>query len=239
MFKPLTEQQRATLATVTQEQSRQFFKWVYGWMAAGLVVTTVVAYLTVNTQLLATLLMTPGVLLIAMFAQIGLVIGLGWAIQKMSPATAAIMFLVYSALTGFTLSLVVLSYTAGTITAAFATTAILFAVMSVVGFTTSADLTKFRTLAMFALIGLLIAMVVNIFLRSPMMDMAISFIGVILFIGLLAMDTQRLKIMAAAPEVQSDRNVAARVAILGALNLYLDVINLFLFLLRLLGGSRR
>ncbi|MBL8145756.1 MAG: Bax inhibitor-1/YccA family protein, partial [Anaerolineae bacterium] len=209
------------------------------WMAAGLVVTTAVAFLTINTEMLYSLLMNPAVLIIAMFAQIGLVIALGAAIQKMSPATAAIMFLVYSALTGFTLSLIVFTYTAGTITAAFATTAILFAVMSVVGFTTSADLTKFRTLAMFALIGLLIAMVVNIFLASPMMDMVISFIGVILFIGLLAMDTQRLKIMAAAPEVQTDRNVAARIAILGALNLYLDVINLFLFLLRLLGGSRR
>ena len=239
MFKPLTDQQKVTLASVTQEQSRQFFKWVYGWMAAGLVVTTAVAFLTINTEMLYSLLMNPAVLIIAMFAQIGLVIALGAAIQKMSPATAAIMFLVYSALTGFTLSLIVFTYTAGTITAAFATTAILFAVMSVVGFTTSADLTKFRTLAMFALIGLLIAMVVNIFLASPMMDMVISFIGVILFIGLLAMDTQRLKIMAAAPEVQTDRNVAARVAILGALNLYLDVINLFLFLLRLLGGSRR
>lgn len=239
MFKPLTDQQRVTLATVTQEQSRQFFKWVYGWMAAGLVVTTAVAFLTVNTELLYNLLMNPIVLIIAMFAQIGLVIGLGAAIQKLSPATAAAMFLIYSALTGFTLSLIVFTYTTGTITAAFATTAVLFGVMSVVGFTTRADLTQFRTLAMFALIGLLIAMLVNIFLRSSALDMVISFIGVILFIGLLAMDTQRLKIMAAAPEVQSDRNTAARVAILGALNLYLDVINLFLFLLRLLGGGRR
>ena len=239
MFKPLTDQQRMTLATVTQEQSRQFFKWVYGWMAAGLVVTTAVAFLTVNTELLYNLLMNPIVLIIAMFEQIGLVIGLGAAIQKLSPATAAAMFLIYSALTGFTLSLIVFTYTTGTITAAFATTAVLFGVMSVVGFTTRADLTQFRTLAMFALIGLLIAMLINIFLRSSALDMVISFIGVILFIGLLAMDTQRLKIMAAAPEVQSDRNTAARVAILGALNLYLDVINLFLFLLRLLGGGRR
>ena len=239
MFKPLTDQQRMTLATVTQEQSRQFFKWVYGWMAAGLVVTTAVAFLTVNTELLYNLLMNPIVLIIAMFAQIGLVIGLGAAIQKLSPATAAAMFLIYSALTGFTLSLIVFTYTTGPITAAFATTAVLFGVMSVVGFTTRADLTQFRTLAMFALIGLLIAMLINIFLRSSALDMVISFIGVILFIGLLAMDTQRLKIMAAAPEVQSDRNTAARVAILGALNLYLDVINLFLFLLRLLGGGRR
>lgn len=239
MFKPLTDQQRMTLATVTQEQSRQFFKWVYGWMAAGLVVTTAVAFLTVNTELLYNLLMNPIVLIIAMFAQIGLVIGLGAAIQKLSPATAAAMFLIYSALTGFTLSLIVFTYTTGTITAAFATTAVLFGVMSVVGFTTRADLTQFRTLAMFALIGLLIAMLISIFLRSSALDMVISFIGVILFIGLLAMDTQRLKIMAAAPEVQSDRNTAARVAILGALNLYLDVINLFLFLLRLLGGGRR
>ncbi|MFN8378708.1 MAG: Bax inhibitor-1/YccA family protein [Anaerolineae bacterium] len=239
MFKPLTEQQRMTLESVTQEQSRQFFKWVYGWMAAGLVVTTAVAVLTVQTELLYNLLMNPIVLIIAMFAQIGLVVALGAAIQKLSPATAAAMFLVYSALTGFTLSLIVFTYTAGTVTTAFATTAILFGVMSVVGFTTRADLTQFRTLAMFALIGLLIAMVVNIFLASSMLNMLISFVGVILFIGLLAMDTQRLKIMAAAPEIQSDRNVAARVAILGALNLYLDVINLFLFLLRLLGGGRR
>lgn len=239
MFKPLTDQQRATLATVSQDQSRQFFKWVYGWMAAGLVVTTAVAFLTVNTAAMRVLLQNPIVVIGALIAQIVLVVALGAAIQKMSPAIAAATFLGYSALTGFTLSLVVFTYTTGTITAAFATTAVLFGVMSVVGFTTKADLTKFRTLAMFALIGLLIAMVVNIFLASTMLDMMISFIGVILFVGLLAMDTQRLKIMAAAPELQADRNVAARVAILGALNLYLDVINLFLFLLRLLGGGRR
>lgn len=237
MFKPLTEQQRASLATVSEEQSRQFFKWVYGWMAAGLVVTTVMAFVTINAAPMRALLQQPMVVIGAMIAQIVLVIALGGFIRKMSPAAAAVTFLAYSALTGFTLSLIVFTYTTGTITAAFATTAVLFGVMSVVGFTTKADLTKFRTLAFFALIGLLIAMVVNIFLRSTMLDMIISFVGVILFIGLLAMDTQRLKLMAAAPEIQSDRNVAARVAILGALNLYLDVINLFLFLLRLLGGS--
>jgi FtsH-binding integral membrane protein len=238
MFKPLTEQEQLRLSTVTEEQSRQFFKWVYGWMAAGLVVTTVMAFLTTNIPQMLALAMNPIVLIGALIGQIVLVIALGAAIQKLSPATAAIMFMVYSALTGFTLSIILLAYTSGTVVTAFATTAILFGVMSVVGFTTKADLTKFRTLAMFALIGLMIAMVVNIFVASSALNMIISFVGVILFIGLLAMDTQRLKLLAAAPEVQSDRNIAARVAILGALNLYLDVINLFLFLLRLLGGSR-
>ena len=239
MFKPLTEQQRATLATVSEEQSRQFFKWVYGWMAAGLVVTTLVALLTTSSERLLTLAMNPIVLIGALIGQIVLVIALGAAIQKLSPATAAMMFIIYSALTGFTLSIILLAYTSGTVVTAFATTAILFGIMTVVGFTTKADLTKFRTLAMFALIGLLIAMVVNIFVGSTMLNTIISFVGVLLFIGLLAMDTQRLKLMAATPEFQADRSVAARVAILGALNLYLDVINLFLFLLRLLGGSRR
>lgn len=226
------------LQTVTAEQSRTFFKWVYGWMTAGLLVTTAVAYLTVNTTLLSSLVMNPLVVIGALILQIVLVVALGAAIGKMSPAAAAATFLGYSALTGFVLSLVVLSYTAGTITAAFATTALLFGVMTVVGFVTTADLTKIRTLGFFALIGILIAMVVNMFLRSSALDMLISFVGVILFIGLIAADTQRLKILAAAPEVQADRNNAARAAIMGALTLYLDVINLFLFLLRLLGGRR-
>ena len=239
MFKPLSEQERASLLTVTQEQSRQFFKWVYGWMAAGLVVTTVVAYVTVNVAAVRALLMNPLVVIGSLIAQFVLVVALGGFIRKLSPAAAAATFLAYSALTGFVLSLVVFTYTAGTVTAAFATTALLFGAMTVVGFTTTADLTKFRTLAFFALIGLMIAMVVNIFLASTMLDMLISVIGVLLFIGLLAMDTQRLKLLAAAPEVQTDRDTAARVAILGALNLYLDVINLFLFLLRLLGGNGR
>ncbi|HYO88837.1 MAG TPA: Bax inhibitor-1/YccA family protein [Candidatus Limnocylindrales bacterium] len=239
MFKPLTEQQRSMLQTVTEEQSRTFFKWVYGWMTGGLVVTTIVAYLTTNTSVMQTLMTSPLILIGVFIAQIVLVIALAAMINKMSPPVAAMTFLGYSALTGLTLSLIVYSYTAGTVTAAFVTTAALFGVMTVVGFTTKADLTKFRTLAMFALIGLLIAMVVNIFLASPALNFLISFIGVILFIGLLAMDTQRLKLMAAAPEIQSDRTVAARMAILGALTLYLDVINLFLFLLRLLGGGRR
>ncbi len=238
MFQPLTEEQRSTLQTVSAEQSRTFFKWVYGWMAAGLVVTTFVAYLTVNTAVMRALLQNPIVVIGALIGQIVLVVALAGLIRKMSPAAAAATFLAYSALTGFTLSLVVFTYTAGTITAAFATTAILFGVMTVVGFTTQADLTKFRTLAMFALIGILVAMVVNIFLRSTMLDMVISFIGVILFIGLLAIDTQRLKLMATSPELQADRSVAARIAIMGALTLYLDVINLFLFLMRLLGGRR-
>lgn len=238
MFKPLTEQQQMTLATVTQEQSRTFFKWVYGWMTAGLAVTTVIAYLTMNTSVMDSLIRNPMIVIGALIGQIVLVIALAGFINKMSPAVAAATFLGYSALTGFTLSLVVYSYTAGTVTAAFVTTAALFAVMTVVGFTTKTDLTKFRTLAMFALIGLLIAMVVNIFLASSMLNMVISFIGVILFIGLLAIDTQRIKLMAASPELQADSSVAARMAIVGALTLYLDIINLFLFLMRLLGGRR-
>lgn len=239
MFKPLTEQQQMALATVTQEQSRTFFKWVYGWMTAGLAITTVIAYLTMNTSVMDSLIRNPMIVIGALIGQIVLVVALAGFVSKMSPAAAAATFLGYSALTGFTLSLVVYSYTAGTVTAAFVTTAALFAVMTIVGFTTQTDLTKFRTLAMFALIGLLIAMVVNIFLASSALDMVISFVGVILFVGLLAVDTQRIKLMAASPELHADNNVAARMAILGALTLYLDIINLFLFLMRLLGGSRR
>lgn len=239
MFQQLTEQQRLALGAVTADQSRSFFKWVYGWMAAGLAVTTGIAWLTVGTDALLSLLLNPLVIIGTLIAQIVIVVALGGLIHKLSPAMAAIIFLVYSGLTGFTLSVVLLAYDLGSVVAAFATTAVLFGVMTVVGFTTRADLTRFRTLAMFALIGLLIAMVVNIFLQSTVMEMVISFIGVILFVGLIAIDTQRLKLMAAAPELQTDRNIAARVAILGALRLYLDVINLFLFLLRLLGGSRR
>jgi FtsH-binding integral membrane protein len=156
----------------------------------------------------------------------------------MSATTAGLMFFVYAAVNGFTLSLIFLVYNLGAIGAAFLTTAGLFGAMTIVGLTTQIDLTKYSTYFMMAIIGLVIAMVVNIFLRSSGFDLLISFAGVIIFTALTAYDTQKIKNMASDPTIDAGSDAAMKLSILGALTLYLDFINLFLFLLRLFGGRR-
>jgi FtsH-binding integral membrane protein len=213
-------------------------QWVYVWMAVGLLVTAGTAFLTINTPALANLLASP-VIFVAFIVELVLVFGLSAALPRLSPGVASAMFFVYAALNGFTLSAIFFIYTGGTIAAAFGATAALFGAMSIVGFTTKTDLTRFRTYFMMALIGLLIVMVINIFLASSGLDLLISLVGVVLFTALTAYDTQKIKQMAAAAETRADGTTAMKLSIMGALALYLDFINLFLFLLRLLGGSRR
>jgi uncharacterized protein len=177
----------------------------------------------------------PGLLWGALIGELVLVFVLSLAINRLSPAVASIMFVVYAALNGFTLSLLIYSYTGASVVAAFVATSAIFAVMSVFAFTTSIDLLQFRTYFFVALIGLLIAMVVNIFIRSDGFTTLVSIAGVLIFTALAAYDTQKLKYLAASPEFQSDGSAVTKYSIIAALQLYLDFINIFIFLLRIFG----
>ncbi len=208
---------------------------VYVWMGLGTLLTAAVAYLTVNSALVK-LTANPVILVGAMVAELALVMGISFGFNRISAATATMLFLVYAALNGFTLSVVLLAFTTASVVGAFVATGALFGAMSIIGYTTHIDLSKFGTFLMMALIGLLIAMVVNIFISSGPLDMIISVIGVLLFTALTAYDTQRIGRMAAQMDAQGE--AGAKLSIFGALKLYLDLINMFLFMLRLIGRRR-
>lgn len=206
---------------------------VYVRMFLGLVVTAVASWLMIQSPnamyWFATNSWAFWVLLIA---EIGLVIYLSARINKMSSTTAAALFFVYSALNGVVLSPIFLVYTGASIAKTFFITAGVFGVMSVYGWVTKKDLSKMGSILMMCLLGLIVVSVVNIFMKSTQLDWIISFAGVAIFIGLTAWDTQAIKQMAA----QSDYSNVSKVATMGALNLYLDFINLFLYLLRIFGS---
>lgn len=222
-------------SAIQYESVRPLIKWTYAWMFIGLVITSVVASLTDSATLL---IENPGLLIGAFIGEIVLVIALSWAINRLSPTVAALLFIGYAALNGLTLSLIVHYYTGESVTLAFISTAAIFAVMSVFAFRTEVDLLQYRSYFLIALVGLLVALVVNLFLQSDGLSMLISFAGVLIFVALTAYDTQKLKYMAASPEFQSNSEAVAKYSIYGALQLYLDFVNLFIFLLRLMGRRR-
>ncbi|MEO8392805.1 MAG: Bax inhibitor-1/YccA family protein [Chloroflexota bacterium] len=220
---------------ISYSKVQPLIKWTYTWMFVGLVITSIIAGFTDTTTFL---LRNPGVLIGAFIGEFALVIALSWAINRLSATVAALMFVVYAALNGLTLSLIVHAYTGASVTMAFVSTAGIFGVLSVFAFTTKVDLLQFRSYFMVAVIGLLIALVVNMFLHSSTLDLLISFAGVLIFVGLTAYDTQKLKYMAASPQFQEDGSAVAKYSIFGALRLYLDFVNLFIFLLRIMGRRR-
>ena len=217
---------------------RPLMRLVYMWMGLGLLVTAFVALgIASSEQLVMT---ASNLFLPVMIAQFALVIGLSWAIQRIPANVALVLFFVYAASMGVTLSLIVFGLIASgqtmALANAFFTTAGLFGVMTVIGFTTKVDLTRFGSFLMMGLIGLVIASVVNIFLSSGALSWIISIIGVLVFTGLTAYDTQRIKEMASLPEYQQHSDSMLKMSIMGALTLYLDFINLFIFLLSLFSG---
>lgn len=211
---------------------------VYVWMALGLLVTAGTAAFVSVSPLFQVLAGQPLLFFVLMFAELGLVMGLSWGIDRISPATAMLLFFVYAALNGVTFSMLFVVYTLGSVAGTFLATGALFGVMSVLGYTTKMDLSKMSSFLFMGLIGLIIAMIVNMFWTNTVLGGIITFAGILLFLGLTFFDTQRIKRMTATVMQQGDENVLARVGILGALSLYLDFINLFLFILRL-GGRRR
>jgi len=225
--------------TQTQVQVRvnSFIRSVYNWMAIGLGITGLVAYYVANTESLRQLIFGNKILFFGLIiAEFGLVIAISARIQKMQASTATALFVLYSALNGATLSLIFLIYTASSITSTFFICAGTFVACSIYGWTTKRDLTSVGGFMAMGLIGIIIASVVNIFLRSSAMYMIISYIGVIVFVGLTAYDTQHLKNMAQSQPDGLEAGVVRKGAILGALKLYLDFINLFLMLLRIFGN---
>jgi uncharacterized protein len=237
--------ERAIDSPSLRVEVRPLFRLVYMWMGFGLLVTTVIALLTVNPgSPLYNLLfdvrggLNEGVFFGAIIGEFALVIALSAGLRRMSVGLAAVLFFLYAAVNGFTLSLIAMIYTDASIVSAFVSTAALFGVMTVVGFTTQMDLSRYRTYFFMGLIGLVVAMVVNLFLRSSGFDLLISMFGVVLFTALTAYDTQKIKQLASDPTIQADGDLAMKFSILGALTLYLDFINLFLFLLRLFGRRR-
>ena len=233
----LLDRTRDLPANQTYSEVKPLLKWVYAWMLIGLLVTTFTAAFTASSPTLLALTLNPIVSIGAFVVQIGLVIALSALINRLSPAAAAIMFLVYAATLGFTLSLVLLAFSAGSLATAFGTTTLLFGLMTFIGFTTDIDLSRFGNLLFMAVIGIVIASIVNLLIGSSFLMMIISGIGVIVFMGLTAYDTQNLKRMASAPEIQGDNAMMAKYAIFGALSLYINFINIFLFLLQLMGGG--
>lgn len=209
---------------------------VYLWMGLGTLLTAFAAAIT-TTSPLANLVANPAVVLVAIFVELGLVVGLTFGLNRLSPAVALVLFFAYAVLNGFTLSIVLLVFSIGSVISAFVATAVLFGVMSIIGYTTKLDLAKMGTYLIMGVIGLVIAMVVNLFINSGPLDLLISVVGVLIFTGLTAYDTQRIRRMAA--EIGTEEDVVARVSILGALTIYLDFINMFLFMLRLMGNRRR
>ncbi len=216
-----------------------FVQSVYNWMAVGLALTGIVAYMVASSETMLQLIFgNPMVLVVLFIAELGLVFTLSARVGKMAASTATAMFVGYAALNGLTLSSIFIAYTGATITSAFATCALTFAACSVYGMTTKKDLTSVGSFMFMGLIGIVIASVVNMFVKSSAMGMIISYIGVIVFVGLTAYDTQKIKYMAMTQPAGLDAGVARKGAIIGALALYLDFINLFIMLLRIFGGSR-
>ncbi len=209
---------------------------VYGWMTFALAISGITAWLVgTDPKMVMNLAKTP-VMIILILAELGLVFGLSAFIQKMSASLATSLFILYSALNGLTLSFIFVAYTMGSIALTFGVTAATFGVMAVWGTVTKSDLTKLGSLCMMALIGLIIASLVSFFWTNNMFEWIISCLGVLIFVGLTAYDAQKIKQMyfAAGGEWETNR----KIAILGALALYLDFINLFLYLLRILGNRR-
>ena len=210
---------------------------VYLWMTLALTLSGLTAYyVSGNYSLMETIIMNRAVFWILIIAEFGLVIGLSAAINKLSFPVAAIMFAAYSIINGMLLSVIFVAYTTSSIATTFFVTAGTFAAMAVVGTVTKTDLTKLGSILLMALIGIIIATVVNLFLHNETMDIVISGIGVLVFTGLTAYDAQKIKLMAEQAEEVNDST--QKIAVLGALSLYLDFINLFLYLLRFMGNRK-
>ncbi|MCM1177085.1 MAG: Bax inhibitor-1/YccA family protein [Clostridium sp.] len=212
---------------------------VYSWMTGGLLVTAFVALLAANSyELMYTIASTPALMWGLFIAELAVVLIFTSRIMKMSFATAAILFVAYAVLNGLTLSFIFMVYTAESIAQTFFITAGTFAGMSLIGYMTKKDLSAIGRALYMLLIGLIIATVVNIFMKNSGLAMILNYAGVIIFTGLTAYDTQKIKNMLLESSAEGVNEQTNKLALLGSLNLYLDFINLFLYLLRLFGNRK-
>lgn len=207
---------------------------VYVWMSLALAITGFTAYGVATSPGIMQAIYTNQILFWGLIiAEFALVVGVSAAINKLSLTTATLMFVLYSVINGALLSYIFLVYTTSSISTVFFITAGTFAAMAVVGYTTKTDLSSLGKILLMALIGLIIATVVNVFIKSSMFDMILSYVGVLIFVGLTAYDSQKIKQMLL--EAPDTGEAAQKMALLGALSLYLDFINLFIYLLRIFG----
>ena len=210
---------------------------VYLWMTLALVITGFTAFGIASNPGIAYAIVTNRLLFWGLvIAEFGLVIGISGAINKLSAVTATLLFVLYSIVNGATLSVIFMAYTMSSIASVFFITAGLFGVMAFIGYTTKTDLTSIGKILFMALIGIILATIVNLFVGSSMLNMIVSYIGVVIFTGLTAYDSQKIKNMLYNADSMDEG--MQKIALLGSLTLYLDFINLFLMLLRIFGGNR-
>jgi FtsH-binding integral membrane protein len=216
-----------------------FVRSVYNWMGIGLALTGFMAfYVSSSPTTLRLIFGNPIIFFILILAELGMVFAISGMVNRMSAGTATSLFVIYSALNGVTLSFIFLAYTRTSIVSTFFICAGTFIGCSIYGWATKKNLTSWGGFLMMGLIGIIIASLVNIFIHSSAMSVIISYIGVFVFVGLTAYDTQKIKNMAMTQPAGLDNAVVRKGAILGALSLYLDFINLFLMLLRIFGQTR-
>ena len=223
----------------TEVLVNNYVRSVYNWMCIGLALTGFIAFYVSTNESIRQLVFGNQILFfVIIIAELALVFSIAGLVNKMSAGTATGLFVLYSALNGVTLSFIFLAYTRSSIYSTFFICAGTFLACSIYGWTTKRDLTSWGGFLFMGLIGIIIASLVNLFIRSSAMSMVISYIGVFVFVGLTAYDTQKLKNMALTQPAGLDGAVVRKGAILGALSLYLDFINLFLMLLRIFGQGR-
>ena len=239
------ELQRFEQEVMSAQETRQWaatafpalMRKVYVWMALALVLTGFTAYGVANSPAILQMIVSSKVLFFGIIiGELALVWGVSAAIGRLSLTTATLLFVLYSVLNGVTMSFIFLAYTAESITSVFLITAGTFAAMALFGYFTKADLSSMGRILFMALIGLIVATIVNIFMKSSGLAMILNYVGVLIFVGLTAWDTQKIKQMLL--EAPDAGETAQKVALMGALTLYLDFINLFIHLLRILGNSR-
>ncbi len=231
------ETQAITITQARADAASIFLAKVFNWMAIGLGITGLVAYATAATGLAVRIINSPLFIIIAL-GTLGLVFFLSARIDKIQASTASMLFVVYSVLNGLFFSTIFLRYTGASIAGTFIITAGMFGAMAVYGLVTKRDLSGWGSFLFMGLIGLIIASIVNIFLKSPGVYWVTSMIGVLIFTGLTAYDVQKIKKMGEEGIMSQGQEAITKGSIMGALALYLDFINLFLMLLRFFGGSR-
>lgn len=230
-----TEDVFVDYSEVSESYIARYVSKVYAWMVLGLSITAIIAFSTTQSSTILNMFFENRFMLIGLFlVQLFLVGYLSLRIQKMTFITALSVFMLYAGLNGLTFGAILAVYTASSIAAVFGITAGTFAIMSAVGYFTKQDLTSFGKIMMMGLVGIIIASVVNMFLGSSTLYWIISYVGVGVFVGLIAYDTQKIKSYA----LIADDEMRKKAGIMGALSLYLDFVNLFLMLLRLFGSSR-
>ena len=223
------------------DSSRKFIASVFLWMFVALGVSAVSAYIFANTPALFETLVNPvtgptGLAYVVMFAPLAFILLIRFGLNKISYPVLALLFIAYATVTGISLSFILLAFTASSVLGVFITSSLVFGIMAIAGYTTHTDLTKFGSILIMFLIGIVIASLVNMFIHSSGLDMLISYIGVAVFVGLTAYDVQKLKNIGAGLEYGEASY--KKMALMGGLTLYLDFVNLFIMLLRVFGRRR-